>query len=306
MEKFYAHTDTSVNKPLFVTLIIITCLIVLGTIVRAENRDEIVAEVVDSINSQTESVQVTYTDGEITVIETNMMATNNNTYLMATRPPIVEEHGEVISNPLAGNEEENVTSEEITKETAETVEEVVTAETEQIEETLDAEEIAELLSDPYEFFTEYTDLAADSGVTAKALDACTEYYAPFQDFENRFLGKGEVFMEAERQSGIDALWLYAVSVYESGWGTSDLALNRANYYGIGAWDIDINRAKVMGTDFEEGIINGAIWIKEHYYDKGLTYMQAMNSIPNYSYAPGNEIWIPTIVDFINNFRSNWR
>ena len=32
----------------------------------------------------------------------------------------------------------------------------------------------------------------------------------------------------------------------------------------------------LGDTFEEGIINGAIWIKENYYDEGKTTLDTMN------------------------------
>lgn len=156
-------------------------------------------------------------------------------------------------------------------------------------------------------FTGYTDIGFNSGVTAEQLDAATTYYQKYQDFENQYLDKGWVFIEAQEKSGIDALWLYSMSAHESGWGTSYLAMNKGNYYGIGAWDSDpIGLASYMGDSFYEGIVEGAIWISEHYYQQGMVSMEAMNSTPGYSYAPGNTVWIPTISAFINNFLDRWR
>lgn len=156
------------------------------------------------------------------------------------------------------------------------------------------------------YFSGYVDISSNNGVTAEMLDEASAYYQKYQTFDNQFVDQGWIFLEAQEQSGIDALWLYAVAVYESGWGTSSLAVEKGNYYGIGAWDSDITKAKSFDNTLYDGIVGGAIWISENYYQKGYTTMVAMNSVPHHSYAPGNEIWIPTISDFINNFYYNWR
>lgn len=164
----------------------------------------------------------------------------------------------------------------------------------------------EILEEINTYFCQYTDIASNNGVSAEMLDEASAYFQKYQTFENPFVGNGWVFIEAQEQSGIDALWLYAVSVYESGWGTSALAIEKGNYYGIGAWDTDISKAKSFNNTFYDGIVNGAIWIAENYYQQGYTTMIGMNSDPYHSYAPGNEIWIPTISDFINTFYYKWR
>ena len=156
------------------------------------------------------------------------------------------------------------------------------------------------------YWNRYTDLARDSGVTAEMLDAATDYYQSLQNFENKFVGKGWVFIEAGKQSGLDPLWLYSLARWESGFGTSHIAVTKHNYYGIGAWDTDPLNASTMGDDFYNGIVNGAIWIRQNYYDIGQTTMESMNSVPYHSYAPGNTVWIPTIEDAMNSFYRNWR
>lgn len=158
-----------------------------------------------------------------------------------------------------------------------------------------------------QYFTGYTDLGAGmSGVTAEMLDEATAYYSKYQSFENKFIGKGYIFIEAQEKSGIDAVWLYAMAVFESGWGTSEIALERGNYFGIGAWDTDMDRSAYMADSLHDGIVNGACWIAEHYYNNDQTNMVLMNSVEHHSYAPGNEVWIPTIEQFINSFYKNWR
>lgn len=158
-----------------------------------------------------------------------------------------------------------------------------------------------------EHFTGNTDIKKGmSGVTAEMLDEATEYFQQFQDFDNPFKGKGWIFIEAQEKSGLDALWIYSLAVFESGWGTSKIAKERSNYFGIGAWDTDLNRSEYMGNDLYSGIINGAIWISKNYYEEGQTTTALMNSVPAHSYAPGNKVWVSNVVDFVNMFYDNWR
>lgn len=306
MEKFYEDTRVFTKSSIVMTVLCLWATVLLAIWVHNSESD-ITTRILDDINAQTTSVYVEMDQvtGDIVVTEIPEVYD----MISATRSPIAEFNGVGVTE----------------KETAETESvEVVTMEAEVVEPIPEdimsdevnnvplanspsvEENITNIVEPINTWFGEYTDIGSNNGVTAEMLDACTAYYSQYQQFENQFLGKGWVFIEAGEQSGLDPLWIYSVAVFESGWGTSDLALNRSNYFGIGAWDTDINRAKVMGDDFYNGIVNGACWIADNYYNEGLTCMYLMNSIPNYSYAPGNTIWIPTICDFINDFYANWR
>lgn len=293
MDKFerFSKDNYAISKALLILITICALSIMMGAVIKAyasDAQEKMIYDIVNEINSQTETVSITYENGEINVQE----IVQDQTYY--SHPKIASE-----SHMIAVESETIITTEETTSEE-------VTESTEEIIISEDSAVVEEDVEAPYTWFGPYSDIGDSSGVTAEMLDACTEYYSQYQSFENKFIGKGSTFIKAQEQSGIDALWLYAVSVYESGWGTSDLAINKSNYYGIAAWDTDITKAKVMGDSFDSGIINGAIWIRDHYYSKGMTSMTAMNSTPNHSYAPGNTIWIPTITEFINNFIYNWR
>ena len=86
--------------------------------------------------------------------------------------------------------------------------------------------------------------------------------------ESEFYGQGQIFVDAAKESGLDPRYILAHAAIESGWGTSELAHDRANYFGIGAFDIDPDLAYKMGGNLRSGIINGAKWIKSEYYDEG--------------------------------------
>lgn len=76
-----------------------------------------------------------------------------------------------------------------------------------------------------------------------------------------FNGQGNVFMEAQKQSGLDARYILAHAALESAWGRSSIAKRYNNYFGIGAFDNDPNNAKnFSNSGLASGIINGAKWI----------------------------------------------
>ena len=204
------------------------------------------------------------------------------------------EHTSTIDTVTEESEDDIQTSEEVTDDI--------------IEESSNISSDEELISNQqteFLYFSGYTDIGKHSDTTAEMLDAASEYYQRYQSFDNKFVGNGWIFIEAQEQSGLDAAWLYAMAVFESGWGTSEFALERGNYYGIGSWDDDLDRTAYMADNLYDGIVNGAVWIAEKYYNKGYNCMIAMNSEPGYSYAPGNDIWIPKVSDFINTFYNSW-
>lgn len=86
--------------------------------------------------------------------------------------------------------------------------------------------------------------------------------------DSPFKGKGEIFLKASEESGLDPRYILAHAALESGWGTSDLARTKHNYFGIAAYDHNPSAAFTMGEEMEAGIINGANWIAENYTEQG--------------------------------------
>ena len=90
-----------------------------------------------------------------------------------------------------------------------------------------------------------------------------------------FRGQGEVFIKASQVSGLDPRYILAHAAIESGWGTSRLARNKHNYFGIAAYDSSPGSAYAMGNSLESGIINGAKWIADNYTNKGQSTLHLM-------------------------------
>lgn len=106
-----------------------------------------------------------------------------------------------------------------------------------------------------------------------------------------FNGQGNVFMEAQKQSGLDARYILAHAALESGWGRSSIAKKYNNYFGIGAFDNDPNNAKnFSNSGLASGIINGAKWIAKNYYNSSykqttLYKMRNNNRVHQYATDP---------------------
>ncbi|EGS34181.1 bacteriophage peptidoglycan hydrolase [Finegoldia magna SY403409CC001050417] len=111
------------------------------------------------------------------------------------------------------------------------------------------------------------------GITATQINNWIRAKAPNSPFN----GQGQVFIEAQKQSGLDARYILAHAALESAWGTSRIARTYHNYFGINAYDSNPDNAKKSSNrSLQAGIINGAVWIKEHYYNRGQKTLYAMN------------------------------
>lgn len=82
-----------------------------------------------------------------------------------------------------------------------------------------------------------------------------------------FVGQGDIFIQAGYESGLDPRYILAHAAIESGWGTSDICKDKNNYFGIGAFDSSpYESAYSFSSGLATGIIEGAKWIAEHYYN----------------------------------------
>ena len=130
-----------------------------------------------------------------------------------------------------------------------------------------------------EWITVYSDIVVPTCPSVEDLDALIDYWHPriLNGEGTRFKGYGWAFHKAWEETGIDPLVIFGIAAWESGWGNSQIAIDKNNFYGIAAFDYDpYNCAKDLGDSIGEGIINGAKWIKENYYDKGYTSMYSIN------------------------------
>lgn len=126
-----------------------------------------------------------------------------------------------------------------------------------------------------------------NGLSAGQLNNWIRAKAPGSSFN----GQGNVFMEAQKQSGLDARYILSHAALESAWGRSNIAKRYNNYFGIGAFDNDPNNAKnFSNSGLASGIINGAKWIAKNYYNSSykqttLYKMRNNNGVHQYATDP---------------------
>lgn len=108
-----------------------------------------------------------------------------------------------------------------------------------------------------------------------SVEELNQWIADRAPSDSPFIGKAEAFLEAAKQSGLDPKYIVAHAGLESSWGKSQIAQDKFNFFGIAAFNHDpYNSAKTFGS-FEEGIIEGALWIKRNYTDEGQNTLSSM-------------------------------
>ncbi|MFR9274461.1 phage tail spike protein [Finegoldia magna] len=125
------------------------------------------------------------------------------------------------------------------------------------------------------------------GIKASQINNWIRAKAPNSPFN----GQGQVFIEAQSQSGLDARYIVAHAALESAWGKSRIARTYHNYFGINAYDSNPDNArKSSNRSLQAGIITGAVWIKEHYYNRGQKTLYAMNHDKNGHNYASDKAW----------------
>ena len=112
----------------------------------------------------------------------------------------------------------------------------------------------------------------DAKLTAKDLDEWINSKAPEGSLMR---GMGEAFFKAGQESGLDPRYLIAHAAQETGWGTSNILKDKNNWFGIGAFDDSPHSSAKTFGGRSQGIIDGAKWIAQNYYDKGNTTLSKM-------------------------------
>jgi hypothetical protein len=102
-----------------------------------------------------------------------------------------------------------------------------------------------------------TNLLSKSGASAWAIDAYLEARTPLPAL-------GAAFMAAERKYGVNARFLLAAALHESGWGTSAIARNKHNLFGYNAYDRDPYRYATAFATYAANIDATARFMRESY------------------------------------------
>lgn len=105
------------------------------------------------------------------------------------------------------------------------------------------------------------------GITAEQIDA----WIASKRSDSMFIGKGHVFLQAAKEAKLDVRYILSHAMLESTWGTSSIARNKYNFFGISVFDTNTGAGYVY-KDIDDGILTGSKWIAEHYpYSKYQQY-----------------------------------
>lgn len=145
----------------------------------------------------------------------------------------------------------------------------------------------------------HQDLGKWSDIDPKVFDDLVKRLRP----DSGFAGMGSTFVEAGKKSGLDPRYIFAHACVETGWGTSNIFRKKHNCFGIAAYDSDPYNSATSFSNTRDGIIKGAIWIRDHYYNKGKTSLALMKA-GGYATDPKWHNTIASLMGTVNKYSPN--
>jgi beta-N-acetylglucosaminidase len=156
----------------------------------------------------------------------------------------------------------------------------------------------------------FTPLSTKADVTANELNQFINYKT--KNTATLMTGMGSAYLQAQKVTGLNAIYLMAHSGLESKWGTSDIVKAKNNFYGIGAEDLRPAEGAYDYSTPSNGINAGAIWINEGYVNRAqyksigeypfsqptLDNMRFNSTLHQYS---TDEAWASKIAQIANEF-----
>ena len=85
-----------------------------------------------------------------------------------------------------------------------------------------------------------------------------------QDTKNIFKDNYKVFYEMDKKYNINGIFLAAIAIHESAWGTSTIANDKGNLFGYGAYDSSPYESSYTFNDYSNGIETVAKALAVHY------------------------------------------
>lgn len=144
----------------------------------------------------------------------------------------------------------------------------------------------------------YTDLSVLNTINADQMNEIIDYWASLAGY-SPFIGHGQTFIDAAKETGLDPVYLLAHAGLESAWGNSQIAQDKYNYFGIGAYDSSpYESSYYMGDGVSQGIMEGAIWIADNYYYTGQSSLYTMRYNNGYHEYCTSDTWMYNIADIM--------
>ena len=102
-----------------------------------------------------------------------------------------------------------------------------------------------------------------------SLDQFKKVLTDAKDKNNIFANNAEYFYYIEKQYNINGIFVAAVGVHESAWGTSKICLEKKNLFGYGAYDSNPYHSAYNFSDYSESIdLLARVFVKYYLNPKG--------------------------------------
>lgn len=109
-----------------------------------------------------------------------------------------------------------------------------------------------------------------------------------KDVNNIFKDNAEYFYYIEEEYGINGIFVAAVGIHESGWGTSKIAKNKYNLFGYGAYDSNPYNGAYTFENYSEAIdLIARVFVKYYINPKGTSIYD--NQKASGKYFSGNTL-----------------
>ena len=107
-----------------------------------------------------------------------------------------------------------------------------------------------------------------------------------KDKNKIFANNSEYFYYIEKQYNINGLFVAAVGIHESAWGTSKIALQKHNLFGYGAYDSNPYNGAYQFTDYSECIdLIARVFVKYYLNPKGTSIYGGEQALGTYYNGP---------------------
>ncbi len=113
-------------------------------------------------------------------------------------------------------------------------------------------------------------LNTPSGLTVEQFKQALSGHS--QDKNKIFKNNAEYFYYIEKQYNVNGIFVAAVGIHESGWGTSSICLNKRNLFGYGAYDRDPYNSAYSYNNYSESIDLIARVFSKYYLNPAGTFI----------------------------------
>lgn len=103
-------------------------------------------------------------------------------------------------------------------------------------------------------------------------DFATVFSNNSSDSNNIFKENYKAFHDVESKYNINGVFVAAIAIHESNWGKSNIALNKKNLFGFGAYDATPYESAVTFDTYENGINTVAEWLSKNYLNESGTVL----------------------------------